>query len=114
MLQASKRRDGKNPVRRRPCPILRSVHVPLRTLSGAFYIAVPQQPPPAPQAWAPGQAAPLEHAGPLEIRPIAMPPTRDINFSVSFELHAGQGRVLFVNEDTISSNTFPHFLHSYS
>jgi hypothetical protein len=77
-------------------------------------MAAPQHPAPAPQAWEPGQAAPLEQAGPLDIFPEPIPPTRDISFRVSVHLHWGQGRVLLVQEETISSNTIPHFLHSYS
>jgi hypothetical protein len=86
----------------------------LYSIQFALYIADPQHPPPAPQAEAPGQDAPLEHAGPLDILPIAIPPTRDMSFWVSLDLHLGQGRVLLVYADTISSNTIPHFVHSYS
>jgi hypothetical protein len=56
---------------------------------------IPQQLP-APQESAPGQAAPVEQAGPVESLPLAMPPTRDISFLVCFDLHFGQGSVSFV------------------
>jgi hypothetical protein len=77
------------------------------------YVA-PQQPPPAPQAVAPGHMLPVEHAGLLDILPMLMPPTRDMSFSVFWDLQVGQGSVVFETEWTISSNTVPHCLHSNS
>jgi hypothetical protein len=41
-------------------------------------------------------------------------PTADISFSVSMDLHDGQGIVLLRLPLTSSSNLFPHFLHLYS
>jgi hypothetical protein len=75
---------------------------------------MPAQQEPAPQACAPGQAAPVEQAGSLESLPLPTQPGRDMSFSVFFDLHAGQGSVSLLTRWTISSNTFPHFLHSNS
>jgi hypothetical protein len=57
---------------------------------------------------------PLEQAGLLDILPMEIPPTRDMSFWVSFDSHLGQGSDALVTAGTISSKTFPHFLHSYS